>query len=405
MVSKRNCSPNINQYQIGSWCLAVLLITGIGLPSSAAATRRALLIGINKYSPCEVGSRDLTSLPSARKHCSDWHDLDGAVNDVKGMQAVIEIRFGFKPENVHLLIDDQATRQAILDGIQRYLIQEAEPGDVVFLYYAGHGSQVRNSFSYERDKMDQTIVPVDANRGVHDIRDKALARLFNQMLDKHLTVTAIFDSCHSGAIARGFIVPARGRYLPAIDDRDAKDPFRGPFPENRGALIVSAAQANEQALETETEPVHGLFTGALLRVLSIVPVNTPVSEIFKIVEAQVATDDPYESLGYGIENAQIPNWAGKDRGANSLFSIRSEQAAREFTVPALSPDIQRGVVSLEGGLSIGLAPGSELTRVGGQTNAPEIRLEVVDSSAAQSLASVVQGDVTIVHVGDLFEVV
>ena len=91
------------------------------------------------------------------------------------MRDLLVARFDFPAEHVRLLRNAQATRAGILAAIQQ-LAGEANRGDVVVFYYAGHGSERRNSLSSEPSKRDQTIVPADANSGVFDIRDKELAR-------------------------------------------------------------------------------------------------------------------------------------------------------------------------------------------------------------------------------------
>ena len=138
--------------------LAVLvLLIGSALASAAhAATRRALLVGINEYAG-GAGSE------------SRWTDLRGSRNDVEAMRAILVSRFGFAASDVRVLTDGAATRDAILAGLRDQLVEPAQPGDVSVFFYAGHGSQVRNPDSSERDGLDETIVPADSNRGAPDI--------------------------------------------------------------------------------------------------------------------------------------------------------------------------------------------------------------------------------------------
>ena len=89
--------------------------------------------------------------------------------------------------------------------------------------YAGHGSQVANSKSSEPDKKDETIVPSDACKGTPDIRDKEIKKIFNEVLDRGVVLTLVFDCCHSGSIARGMPRPEKTRFLEP-DPRDVADP-------------------------------------------------------------------------------------------------------------------------------------------------------------------------------------
>jgi len=183
--------------------------------------------------------------PSGRELITD--SLDGAVNDAEAMRDLLRDRFNIDPAHIRLLEDTAATREHIIGAIQQ-LVADAQPGDVVVFYYAGHGSQRVNSGS-KPTGYDQTIVPADANTGVFDIRNKELARLFGPLLQKGVTLTLIFDSCHSGGITRGPQARYNQRWA-ALDPRDAADSVTPPALEDGGALVLSAAQDDETAAET-----------------------------------------------------------------------------------------------------------------------------------------------------------
>src|SRR5260370_19226088 len=201
---------------------------------------------------------------------------DGAVNDAEAVRDLLRDRFNFNAGNIRLLEDTAATRGHIISAIEQ-LVAEAQPGDVVVFYFAGHGSQRVNSGSLPTG-YDQTIVPADANTGVFDIRNKELARLFGPLVRKGVTLTLIFDSCHSGAITRGLEARYKARWA-AMDPRDAADSATPLALEAQGALVLSAAQDYEKAVETPRDngdqAPHGLFTSALLAVLSPPPPREP----------------------------------------------------------------------------------------------------------------------------------
>ena len=266
--------------------LAAAILTGDGY--AHAETRRALLIGIDRYVPPkppsgQTGSTIMTFAAGGR---GDWSDLDGAVNDVDALQQILTARYGFKREDIRVLRNFEATRDRILSETKKWLIDAAAPGDVSFFFYAGHGSQVKNSRTEEADGLDESIVPSDANKGVPDIRDKELAGVFGGAVDKKLRLTVIFDSCHSGSIGRGAPKPIRFRFLQP-DNRDVADPSRPAAPESRGALVFSAAQDYELAAETrdEEDRPHGLFSWALLKTLRSMPVNQSAERVLLQVRA------------------------------------------------------------------------------------------------------------------------
>jgi caspase domain-containing protein len=140
---------------------AGVLLVAFARPDLAAQTRRALLIGINHYTAPPGSDTAGWVGPSGRALVPN---LDGAVNDVASMQDLLRARFGFDPAHMRSLTDSAATRDAIVAAIEQ-LIADAQSGDVVVFFYAGHGSQRRNSLSARGTKLDQTIVPVEANSG------------------------------------------------------------------------------------------------------------------------------------------------------------------------------------------------------------------------------------------------
>ncbi len=253
--------------------LAVIALVA-SIPASAQ-TRRALVIGIDRYSlfqpaaarnaPASMAS---TSRAGGTAQAAAPEQQRGFITDLAGAQAdaeeiaeILKAKYGFQATDMKVLLNGAATRAAILAAIDN-LTRASQRGDVVAIYYAGHGAQRYNSKSWKPTHLDQTIVPVDANAGVFDIRDKELAVLFNQLLDKGVTLTLIFDSCHSGSITRGGGLVR----LAGIDPRDSRDDSRPTPPEERGALIFSAAQDDQTAAEAldPNGKDHGAFTSALL---------------------------------------------------------------------------------------------------------------------------------------------
>jgi len=160
----------IKKNKTSKWVFALVFISGVLFNAKThAQTRRAFLVGINNYKPKGEVNRHL-----CRKK---WKNLCGCINDVEAIKGMLISRFYFKEKNIHLLKNEKATRDNILSGIETYLIKEAVPGDVCVFYFAGHGSQVKNSKSNEPDKKDETLVPADWYRGVGDIRDKELKKV------------------------------------------------------------------------------------------------------------------------------------------------------------------------------------------------------------------------------------
>jgi Caspase domain len=93
-------------------------------------------------------------------------ELKGCVNDVKSMQAMLTEHFAFPPNNIKVLIDvgqgEKPTGKAIKDNM-RAIVQACKPGDVLFIHFSGHGTQVADKDGDDADKKDEAIVPTDLN--------------------------------------------------------------------------------------------------------------------------------------------------------------------------------------------------------------------------------------------------
>lgn len=209
--------------------IVIWLYLAISLNAVAhSQTRRALLIGIDHYAPPAGATLPVPAAGHApdSRFAADatWINLHGPSVDVASMQVLLKQSYGF--QYIRVLDEQQATRQGILAAIDQ-LVADTHPGDLVVFYYAGHGSQRLDTLS-SKNHLDQTIVPVDAWKGTEDIRDKELALRFDQIVyDKHAHLTAVFDSCDSGTMARG-VTNSVQRFL-SYDDRDValekeKDP-------------------------------------------------------------------------------------------------------------------------------------------------------------------------------------
>jgi hypothetical protein len=380
--------------------LAILLCFPYDLK---AETRRALLVGINIYNPQETAipensqdkSIDKNIVSSASKSTGRGPciNLDGAVNDVVAMQKMLTKRYSFDPKNIHVLINAEAKRDVILRDIQKYLITQAAPGDVSVFFFAGHGSQVINSKSAKPDGKDETIVPADSIEGAPDIRDKELAQLFNKALDKGVILTVFFDSCHSGSVLRGFVSPVKERYC-SLDTRDiAEPPDSAPPPEQRGALVFSAAQDFQSAFEAPGGE-HGAFTMALLDVLEAGSEQEPTEQVFRQVKALMQTGG----------SLQEPVLAGTmDRRQKSLFGGSVRATSTSVTAVVLTVE-GSGEIEMQGGLTEGISKGSELRKVGNAREGAPIRIRVTEIEGFyRCRAKIIEGNIADVKAGDLFE--
>jgi hypothetical protein len=219
---------------------------------------RALLVGINQY-----------ALPA--------NNLTGAVEDALALKDFIQQKYGFAPDEIHTLLNAQATRQNILNEFRHWLIEGSKPGERVFFLFSGHGSHLPDDNGDEDDKVDETLAPHDVTATLaNQIRDDELNALIKQLAGR--TAVLLFDSCHSGTVARDLSTGgAQARLLPlnAAPPANARGTLdTGPAnprglrlvePGQTGAasgvVVISAASPEQKAFTFTTPP--GAKRGAL----------------------------------------------------------------------------------------------------------------------------------------------
>jgi hypothetical protein len=349
-----------------------------------AQERRALLVGIDHYV-------DEHQLGGERR----WNNLAGATNDASHMRAILTSRFDFAPDQVRILLDDAASREAILASLRDWLFADTVAGDTRVFYYAGHGSQVTNSLSDEIDRLDESLVPADANSGAPDIRDKELRELFGVALDAGVDLVVILDSCHSGSATRGLprAAAASRAVGPAPGDvADGRD--YGPTPADRGALVLAATRPHESAREViDANGDHrGAFSLALTDVLRTVPAGVAARDVFARVRARMQS---FPGIGQEPVVEATP-----ERRRAPLFG----HAARGFhgtRVAVIAVDAAKAELVVQSGTAAGLPAGTELATADGMVGVEIVAVEGPEASRA----TVVRGDINAIEPGDDLELV
>ncbi|KAJ4836925.1 Metacaspase-5 [Turnera subulata] len=127
-------------------------------------------------------------------------ELRGCINDVKRMHRCLVDRFGFSEEDITILIDtDDSYTQPTGKNIRRALtnlVRSAEPGDLLFVHYSGHGTRLPAETGEDDDTgYDECIVPCDMNLITDDD-----FREFVDQVPRGCRITIVSDSCHSGGL-------------------------------------------------------------------------------------------------------------------------------------------------------------------------------------------------------------
>lgn len=231
-------------------CLVWLLILGL---HSASAGDRALIIAIGQA--YEKAGISVINGPA--------HDADLALELANNMR--------FKSDEIKLLKEDQATSQAILQGLD-WLEQGPGSGDRAFLFYSGHGSQVGDRNGDEEDGCDEVLVPADCSSPDMLVLDDRIGQCLSAL--SRAQVVVIVDSCFSGTINKGLYLwsDVNTKYY-AKSQASCGKPVNvksiGVTEESgdSGAVVLTATAQNEVAYGNLGEGRGSLFTSSLYETL------------------------------------------------------------------------------------------------------------------------------------------
>ena len=262
-------------------------------------------IGVNRVDPA---------------HYQGWSGELGACEyDANDMAALAK---GRGLETRHVLLTADATAEKVLGAIEE-VAKDLEAGDLLFLTYAGHGSQIRDVSGDEPDQRDETWVLYD--RQVSD--DELYARYVK--FRAGVRVLVFSDSCHSGTVSRKLpdflnpdvlvdqfgstnpdVIEARVRAMPFELQKRVYEANKETYdrvggggaetaPMNATVVLVSGCQDNQTSADGER---NGLFTGMVRAVWDEGRFRTYRGFHRRVVSRMPVNQTP-NLMGYGAEVA------------------------------------------------------------------------------------------------------
>ena len=189
----------------------------------------ALVIGINKYHNIER--------------------LNYAVNDAMAVQRMLVDKYGFKDSNIKLILDEEATKDNILQGFSDILSQSREK-DRVVVFYAGHGETYKLPSGGDMGY----LIPVDGdldNLYMSSIPMKSVYDIAEMSYAKHILY--LVDACYGG-----LTLNTRGI------KKDQTPEYLKQMTRERGRQVITAGGKDEQVQE-RPEWGHSAFTRNLLK--------------------------------------------------------------------------------------------------------------------------------------------
>ncbi len=205
-------------------------------PSKTAVSRlyrgsHALVVGINDY--------------------DSWPRLNYAVSDARAMAEMLTGDFGFPEENVHLMLDKEATRENIMAVLGGALSDPRKVGerDRVMVFFAGHGT----TRTLPSGRSLGYIIPVDADRTVYQSR--AISMTEFQDINEAIPAGHVFymmDACYGGQVLLrgGTGGHAPDKYLKEVTKRKVRQ-------------VLTAGGAEEQVSDNGPNG-HSVFTWTVL---------------------------------------------------------------------------------------------------------------------------------------------
>jgi hypothetical protein len=309
----------------------------------------ALLIGINDYA-------------------SPVSSLQGCLTDVELQRELLVHRFGFVPDDIEILINQDATRANILQTFEEHLIKQAKPGDVVVFHYSGHGSLVSDPNPLDTPdcraagncEVNGTLVLADPLTSdatgdplLPHIMGRTMFFLRNAVQTQNLTL--VLDSCYAGAGTRGNVMvrsvssrlsTEEIQLAPQVElDYQQRwltqtglslEDFQQRRRENRvNGVAIGSASRNQEALDV---PFGDFYAGAFTYLMTRYLWQLSRDESFGTVRTNLVRST--QALADGKRKTQVPVFEAPD--------LSAEQQPVYF-LPTSSASAEAAVTNVDGG--------------------------------------------------------
>ncbi|MEM9918556.1 MAG: caspase family protein [Bacteroidota bacterium] len=180
----------------------------------------ALVVGISSYS----------HMPALRYTDDDAYRMYAFLKSPEGG--------ALSDDQIRILIDEEATRQRIIDAMSE-IFGQAGPNDLVMLYFSGHG--LKGSF-----------VPIDFDGFNNKLAHEEINAILAQSPAKYKLCIA--DACHSGSLfaMKGTYETALTKYYKTLAQAQA------------GTALIMSSKSDETSLESSGLR-QGVFSHFLIR--------------------------------------------------------------------------------------------------------------------------------------------
>ena len=206
-------------------------------------------------------------------------ELQGCVNDAHSWKDILTNHYGFEEKHILVMHDEleDASSWPTLTNMKngfRWLVEGANPGDVLFFSFSGHGTQIDADDGNEADGKDEALVPTNY-RDAGCLQDNEVFDLLVTPLDSGVKLTIILDCCHSGtAVDLSFIWEM---------DADSWEEVGGTRYVAGDVQMFSGCRDNQESMDvTGHGRPHGAMTMSMTRVIQDDP-NLPYPESYLLL--------------------------------------------------------------------------------------------------------------------------
>jgi hypothetical protein len=258
----------------------------------------ALVIGIASYQvinplPPVADAREMYNLLVDQNHCA------------------------YPPQNVQLLLEEQATQAAIRQGLAS-LAQRTDQDSTVFIFFSGHGGQILSGSAAGAYLLPvDTRYPSDDALATSAISGTEFTNALNALLARKVVVA--FDCCHAAGIGS----PKDAATAPTFK-AGLPDSYYDALKSGRGRVILASSRSNEYSYVLAGAQLS-LFTTQLLAGLRGGIVSRDgmirIFDLFEYLQPRVTAAHPSQHPIFKAEveeNFPIALYLGGQAAAASL---------------------------------------------------------------------------------------
>jgi hypothetical protein len=164
-------------------------------------------------------------------------------------------RGGYRPDNVRLLVDAEATRSAFVTALDE-LAGHADTESTVFLYFSGHGGHVESGpHAGEYLLPADAVYPDDEALAASAVSGAQLTAALRKIAARKVVV--VFDCCHAGGVGQPKDIGS------APLEVGLRDSYYDALISGRGRAIFASSRRTEYSYVPGGSRL-GLFTSHLL---------------------------------------------------------------------------------------------------------------------------------------------